>query len=186
MRDRTRSPEQGAAADIRRASLVSRAGRIAGAASWPDRPTERAAVVRSTATKKSRLTLRTLPGRMASMCRAVAAFLLTIIGLGASAPVTCAGWESKPSERMACCQRAAHDCADQSAADDCCAQQEQTHQPGTTMTAMTVAVPVPVASFFSTAADLSADIRTAASRFDGSPSARSHAPPGSFIQPLRI
>jgi hypothetical protein len=120
------------------------------------------------------------------MRRAFASFVLAITGFGASAPVTCAGWESKPAERMACCQRAAHDCGDQSAADDCCAQQEQTHQPGTTMTTMTVAVPVPVASCFSPAVDLSAGIRMAATRFDGSPSPRSHAPPGSFIKPLRI
>jgi hypothetical protein len=66
---------------------------------------------------------------MRSMRRRIAAVVMLILTGGIAAPATCTGWESSPSARMACCQRAQHDdCVEQSAADDCCAQEEQSHQ----------------------------------------------------------
>jgi hypothetical protein len=112
--------------------------------------------------------------------------LLTVLAFTVTAPVTCAGWEAAPSERMACCQRAGHECADQVAADDCCAQQEQAHQPGSTASMATNAIPViPLALWVAT------------SPLDGVASAvgrhielvlhtQHHAPPGAFALPLRI
>ena len=52
--------------------------------------------------------------------------------LSIASPVTCAGWEERARDRMACCQRAGHGhCDDQRAADACCAGGEQREQPGT-------------------------------------------------------
>lgn len=63
------------------------------------------------------------------MRRRIAAVVLLILAGGIAAPATCTGWESSASERMACCQRSQHaDCVEQSAADDCCAQKEQSNQ----------------------------------------------------------
>jgi hypothetical protein len=65
----------------------------------------------------------------ASMRRRVAAIMLVLLTGGLAAPVTCTGWEASAAGRMTCCQRAQHeDCIDQSAADDCCAQAEQSRQ----------------------------------------------------------
>jgi hypothetical protein len=68
------------------------------------------------------------------MRKRVAAVVLLILTGGITAPATCTGWESSASDRMACCQRAQHeDCTEQSAADDCCAQEEQSRQIGSTV-----------------------------------------------------
>ena len=65
------------------------------------------------------------------MRRSLAAIVLMVLFGGIAAPVTCAGWEVSASDRMACCQRAQHDsCDEQSAADDCCAAQEQSRSQG--------------------------------------------------------
>jgi len=124
--------------------------------------------------------------RMDRVRRAFATFVLLAIAVGVAVPATCAGWEATPAQRMSCCERAKHDCPDQTAADDCCAQQEQTHQPGATMSAVTVGVPVSFAAVFSYAIDFRAAKRATPSRFDTSPFLPAHAPPGSFAQPLRI
>lgn len=122
---------------------------------------------------------------MISMHRVVAALLLAVITGGGLAPVTCIGWEAAPSDRMACCQRAGHDCPDQAAADDCCAQQEQTHQPAATMSATVVDAPVavPVGTVpvrdYPSLASAASDRRALPARF-------LHAPPGAFARPLRI
>jgi hypothetical protein len=97
------------------------------------------------------------------------------------------GWESSPSERMACCQRAQHeDCVEQSAADDCCAQEEQSNQ---------VASPIPTApAAVVTQAGLAEspsyfDDRTvlqSASRLAGVLCAASPPPPPVLSPPLRI
>jgi len=63
------------------------------------------------------------------MRRRIAAIVLLLLSGKIAAPATCTGWESSAAERMTCCQRAQHeDCSEQSAADDCCAQAEQSRQ----------------------------------------------------------
>lgn len=49
------------------------------------------------------------------MVRAVIALLVAVLASSSVAPLTGAGWESAPAARMACCQRAAHDCSDRAA-----------------------------------------------------------------------
>lgn len=51
------------------------------------------------------------------------AVIVTALIVGASASV-CAGWASSAEARMACCDMAGHDCAEEHA-DDCCASGEQ-------------------------------------------------------------
>ena len=125
-------------------------------------------------------------GRMRRMRRALATLLLAVIASTVAGPMTCAGWEATAAERRSCCQRASHDCPDQTAADDCCAAQEQTHQPGTTMAAVMLAVPVNVAAVFPDTIDFSSANRATTTRFETSAFLPPHAPPGSFAQPLRI
>jgi hypothetical protein len=54
-------------------------------------------------------------------------FLLGLLLLAAPAG-ECAGWQSSPGERMACCAGADHDCSSQASADDCCSRTEQDQQ----------------------------------------------------------
>lgn len=116
-----------------------------------------------------------------------AVILLSILTLGSAAPLTCAGWESAASDRMACCKRAAHErCADQSAADACCAGQEQGRQRATGVSAVHAAAPVlapavfvPALAFF--------DLDGRATRHFAPSSAHPlHGPPGLLATPLRI
>ena len=123
---------------------------------------------------------------MSLMRRSFAACLLSIMALAISAPVTCVGWEAAPSERMSCCKRAGHDCVDQIAADNCCAQQEQTHQPGATTSCAAQAAPVSVTAFFAPATYPSAVDDAFLRRYEPALHIQLHDPPGSFALPLRI
>ena len=120
------------------------------------------------------------------MHRAIAALLLSVMAAAISAPVTCTGWEPTPSERLACCQRAAHDCADQVAADTCCAQQEQAHQPGSTASAPATAVPIVLDAVWAPAACPDAIAPIATPGLELVLHTQQHAPPGAFALPLRI
>ena len=120
------------------------------------------------------------------MLRTVAALLVAVLTSSALAPLTCSGWEAAAADRMACCQRAAHDCPDQAAADACCAQQEQTHQPALTLSAPAVVAPGAVAAVIDSAFDLSAIGAAVSRHHDAFAAPQLHAPPGSFKRPLRI
>ena len=123
---------------------------------------------------------------MEGMRRTCASLVLAMMAFAITSPVTCAGWEPTPSERIACCQRAAHDCADQVAADTCCAQQEQAHQPGSTASAPATAVPIVLDAIWAPAACPDAIAPTATPRLELVLHTQHHAPPGAFALPLRI
>ena len=124
---------------------------------------------------------------MALMRRALAAIVLMVLFGGIAAPVTCAGWDLSASDRMACCQRAQHDsCGEQRAADDCCAAQEQSQQPGSNVTASLPDAPAPAVALFTPAFDSSAIQQSAATRFERAAAQRLHGPPGLLAPPLRI
>jgi hypothetical protein len=123
---------------------------------------------------------------MISMRRAVAAILLAVIAGAGLAPTTCFGWEGDRAERMACCQRAGHDCPDQTAADDCCAQQEQANQPAAGMSATIFEAPAALPAAVAPALDLMSLAPPTSKHHDRSPARQLHAPPGSFAQSLRI
>lgn len=75
------------------------------------------------------------------MRRRVATLLALAVLFNAVAVLAlCEGWRASASERMACCQRAHDGCADQLAADDCCARSEQAQQP-TLTTSLTAVGP---------------------------------------------
>jgi hypothetical protein len=85
---------------------------------------------------------------MMSPVRLLARFLIALLVASITAPIPCLGWESSASDRMECCKRARHDCADQQAADACCAQGEQRQHEqipagATTLVAPAAAVVVP-------------------------------------------
>lgn len=124
---------------------------------------------------------------MAGMHRAYAAVLLAILTLGSAAPVICSGWEPLPSDRMACCQRAAHErCDNQSVADSCCAGQEQTHQPGTTIAATVSAGALLTPAVVTPGFEPGATQSLAARHFQLSLAHCFHSPPGLPGPPLRI
>jgi hypothetical protein len=119
------------------------------------------------------------------MLRAVAALLAAVLTSSTLAPLTCSGWEAAAADRMACCRRAAHDCPDQTAADACCAQQEQTRQPATTLS--TAGLVAPAVLVATVPAPNPAAVETSVSRqYDVRAVPQLHAPPGSFERPLRI
>jgi hypothetical protein len=122
------------------------------------------------------------------MRRRIVALLLAVLAFTAGTPVTCAGWQPKAAERMACCQRAAHGrCHDQKAADDCCAQQEQTQQPRIIAGAAAQAGPGHAGVALASPAAVSLIFEPQpASRFRSSVSPRPHHPPPVFAPPLRI
>jgi hypothetical protein len=120
------------------------------------------------------------------MLRAVAALLVAVLASSTLAPATCAGWQATPADRMACCERAEHDCPDQSAADACCAQQEETHQPATTLSAIALSAPSTLAPIIVSAPDLSGPQNAASRRYEAFAALPLHAPPGAFALPLRI
>ncbi len=63
------------------------------------------------------------------MFRHLVALLLAALLLASHvAALDCAGWGSSPSDRMACCVKAEHECSDQMAADQCCAAGELAQQ----------------------------------------------------------
>lgn len=68
-----------------------------------------------------------------------------VAALLASASVSvCAGWASSAEARMACCDMAGHDCAEEHA-DDCCAAGEQRQHAESAVTLTKFAPPVLVA-----------------------------------------
>ena len=121
------------------------------------------------------------------MRKSLAAIVLIVLFGGIAAPVTCAGWQVSPSDRMACCQRAQHDaCDNQSAADDCCAAEEQSRHAEATVIAATPAVPAPGIALFTPLFDPGANERSAATLFERAVAGRLHGPRGLFASPLRI
>ncbi len=72
--------------------------------------------------------------------------LLWVANLVTTAAMQCAGWQSTPLARAACCKAAGHHCPKheqtQSAADQCCAQGEQSHQSATVTATTAVVKPV--------------------------------------------
>jgi hypothetical protein len=134
-------------------------------------------------------TMRGWIGRLARiqmMRRALAAVLLSVMAFALAAPVTCAGWEATPSERMACCQRAGHECTDQVAADNCCAQQEQAQQPAFTASASANAIPVLLVALWVPTSSVDAATPDVTRHFELLLHSQHHAPPGAFALPLRI
>ena len=123
---------------------------------------------------------------MQAMRRRIAACLLAVVGVSIATPVTCAGWQPRADERLACCQRAAHDhCKDQRAADDCCAGAEQQQQPAQVMA--TSAMPSILALAFAPASFGSlAAAPTSARHSDPFFTLPPDSPPGFFGPPLRI
>jgi len=121
------------------------------------------------------------------MRRAVAAALLAILTFGSAPSVTCAGWESAPSHRMACCKRAGdHHCPDQGAADNCCAAHEQSRH---LLPLLVIPMPAPPASIAATAAPLMDAMtlnRASAMLLDVLAAARLERPPDLLASPLRI
>jgi len=80
-----------------------------------------------------------------TMIRRLAALVLAVLLIaGNVAAVECAGWQSSASDRMACCVKAEHECADQLSADRCCAAGELAQQP--TLTYSIVTLPPPAVS----------------------------------------
>ena len=118
--------------------------------------------------------------------KALAALLAAVLASSAAAPLTCAGWQASPAERMACCERAAHDCADQAAADACCGQQEQSHQPAPTLSPLVLVTPLVLGALAIPRLDLSGLADAASKQYESFAAPRLHAPPGSFDLPLRI
>jgi hypothetical protein len=121
------------------------------------------------------------------MRRMCAVVLLAMLTLVSAAPITCAGWEASPSDRMACCKRAAHGhSVDPAMADSCCAGQEQTHQSASTVNASAAAsrwlAPAVIFTVFQfVAVDVQASFASRLPR-----ASRFHDPPGSSASPLRI
>ncbi len=59
--------------------------------------------------------------------------LLWVANLVTTSAAVCAGWESTPAARAACCRAAGHHCPQQGqdSADQCCAKSEPSHQSAT-------------------------------------------------------
>jgi hypothetical protein len=104
-----------------------------------------------------------------------------------AAPVTCAGWEPAARDRMACCKRAEHaSCHDQTAADNCCAQHEQSRQPGSSLTPSRHLTPAALVTVGIPDLD-TADIADSSARIVERRAARRlHGPPGFLAPPLRL
>ena len=111
------------------------------------------------------------------------ALVLMLVGM---VPVQCTGWLTSAEGRMACCERAQHDCADQSAADACCASREEGSGQSVPTGSFLPAAPLMVA----VAADfpvLHAAFASSAARwFKLAIDARSHRPPGFLTSVLLI
>ena len=122
---------------------------------------------------------------MARVRRLIAALLLAVLACASAAPVTCSGWESTPADRMACCQRAGHTCPDQSAADACCALQED-NLPRATMSGPSLTALATPAALLSAVPDFTSLALVTCRADVASHVAGRHAPPGSFSVPLRI
>jgi hypothetical protein len=121
------------------------------------------------------------------MRRALAAALLAILTLGSAPAVTCAGWESAPSDRMACCKRAGnHDCPDQRTADNCCAAHEQSRQLLPLLMVPIAAPPAPIAALTAPLMDAMALNRASAMLLDVLAAERLDRPPDLVASPLRI
>jgi len=73
--------------------------------------------------------------------------VLWVATLVTATAMQCAGWQSTPVARAACCKAAGHHCAHQGqrVADQCCAQGEQSHQ-SVTVTALAAVVKPVVAT----------------------------------------
>jgi hypothetical protein len=74
-----------------------------------------------------------------SLVRVVVALIVTSM----VTPMPCFGWESSPADRMSCCARAHHDCADQQSADACCAQGEQRQHEQAPVSVVVLVPPAP-------------------------------------------
>ena len=121
------------------------------------------------------------------MRKSLAAIVLIVLFGGIAAPATCSGWETSASDRMACCKRAQHvSCNEQNAADDCCAGQEQSQQPGSSIATALQAAPAPGVVLFTPAFESTAIEQTTATLFELSLAQRLHGPPGLLAPPLRI
>jgi hypothetical protein len=121
------------------------------------------------------------------MRRASAAVLLAILTLVSGAPITCAGWETSGSERMACCKRAGHGhSVDPSMADSCCAGQEQTHQSGATASVAGLVAPAAASALLPGVFEFNAADVESGRRLHCSNAYRFHDPPGLLGPPLRI
>ena len=121
------------------------------------------------------------------MRRALAAALLAILTLGSAPAVTCAGWESAPSDRMACCKRAGnHDCPDQRTADNCCAAHEQSRQLLPLLMVPIAAPPAPIVALTVPLMDAMALNRASAMLLDVLAAERLDRPPDLVASPLRI
>jgi hypothetical protein len=119
--------------------------------------------------------------------KGIAAALLVLLWSGVAAPTTCTGWNVSPAERKACCQRAQHkDCADQTAADNCCAEQEQARQIGST----TLDAPGQATLLHCTVGAVPPGIHHApvlhAARPGDTTSRPTHDPPDRLARPLRL
>jgi hypothetical protein len=124
---------------------------------------------------------------MSAMRRSLAAIVLMALFGGIAEPATCSGWEASASDRMACCQRAQHpSCDDQRAADSCCAGEEQSRQPASTMSAAPEAASTPGLAIFTPTIDSTAIEEATATLFERAVSRRLHGPPGLLAPPLRI
>ena len=120
------------------------------------------------------------------MLRIVSALVAAVLASSAAAPLTCAGWQAAPADRMACCERAGHDCDDQAAADACCGQQEQSHQPAPTLSPLAVVTPLVLVTLATPGPDLPALANAASKQHESFAAPQLHAPPSSFDLPLRI
>ena len=121
------------------------------------------------------------------MRRALAAALLAILTFGSAPSVACAGWESAPSDRMACCKRAGdHHCPDQRAADNCCAAHEQSRHLVPLLLVPIPAPPAPIAAATAPLMDAMALNRASAMRLDVLAAERLDRPPDLLVSPLRI
>jgi hypothetical protein len=124
---------------------------------------------------------------MSAMRRSLAAIVLMALFGGFAEPATCSGWQASASDRMACCQRAQHpSCDDQRAADSCCAGEEQSRQPGSTMSAVPEATAAHGIALFTPTIDSTAIEQATATLFEHAVSRRLHGPPGLLAPPLRI
>ena len=124
---------------------------------------------------------------MEAMRRALAAALLAILTLGNAPAVTCAGWESAASDRMACCKRAGnHDCPDQRTADNCCAAHEQSRHVIPLLFAPVAAPPQSIAVLPAPLMDPIALNRASATLLDVLAADRLDRPPDPLVSPLRI
>jgi len=121
---------------------------------------------------------------MSRMRRALAAALAAVFLGTLGAPITCAGWENSAAGRMACCRHAHPETSsDQTVADACCAQHEQSRQPASGLATLILQPPATVAIVF---VDPSIPSALQLSRVWYAGVHTPHGPPGLFSPPLRV